>query len=172
MKKIYVISLCFLMIFSTLFLSGCEEQITDFLEDTGSGKVNYINVTINVIAEFKKIINWTPETTMNEIGVVTGAEIKIKVDKASGESKLFYGVTNEAGQTNKYTHSLKLYREQPVNLYANLYSEVPDELKNYTINSAYIQITWEEIHAKADFGENYETTRYLEIMAYTPGFFG
>jgi hypothetical protein len=169
MEKPVIFFICLSLVFASLTLSGCDE-ILDTMEKGGSLSVNYINVTVSVRSTINKIVRWTHDGLSMDVTGVPDLEIKIKVDKASGESKIFYGTTDIQGSTDYYTHNLHLYREQPVNMYANLYSEVPDELKNYTISSAYLQITWDEIHAEADFGESWSANYNLEIWAYPPDY--
>ena len=83
------------------------------------------------------------------------SELWIPINKLNQfKYKDFYAITDENGDTNDYSHTFKLYREQPINIYANLYSDLPDFLKNYSISSDFIRISWDEIHAKADFGES------------------
>ena len=144
-KHLIVIGTAILLL--VVGLSGCEEFL-----DIELPKDEYITVTVKASADFVYEVS---EGLANvELAGVPGMEIKITMDKAGGEYKDFYAITDENGDTNDYSHTFKLYREQPINIYANLYSDVPNFLKNYSISSDFIRISWDEIHAKADFGES------------------
>jgi hypothetical protein len=171
MKKSIVITICFLLIISTIFLSGCQESILDTNGDSGPSNVDYINVEAKIRADFLKVVNWSDDGAVNEWEGVSGVEIEINVNKSGDENKTFLGFTDSKGKTTKYTQSFKLYKDQSINIFANLNNEVPDELRNFTINNASEQITWEEVFAEADFGETFEGTNILEIIAYPQEYF-
>ena len=146
MKK-HLIVIGIIVLLLAVGLSGCEEFL-----DIELPKDEYITVTVKAAAQF--VYEVSEDMANIELAGVPGMEIKITMDKAGGEYKDFYGTTDENGDTKTYSHTFKLYREQPINIYANLYSDVPDFLKNYSISSDSMRITWDEIHAKADFGES------------------
>ena len=168
MKKIYVILLCFLLMLTSLFLSGCEEKITDVIGDFDASKPNYINVTITASASLFKW-KWVPSLG-EKFEKLPGVDIKIKMDKASGEGRIFYTTTGEDGWTPEFTHSFKVYREQPVNIHASLYPSVPAGLSNYSISQYDERLIWEDIHSQADFGESFHWEPTCEIIAYPPDY--
>ena len=161
--KIKIIVICVLLILATISFSGCE-KILDDMENLESAGINYINVTIAASADLHLLLDCDGEYEMG-VGEV---EIKIKMDKASGENKIFYGTTDGYGVTPKYTHSFKVYREQPVNIYASISGDVPEYLKNHSFTSAYEQYDWEYIDARGDFGDTVKIDTTLKIKAVPP----
>ena len=163
--KLKIIAICIFLIFATIFLSGCEEQIFSEIEDLKSSTANYINVTITAKASLHI---WQTHYASPNYIALPGADIKIKMDKASGEGRIFYATTGENGWTDEFTHSFNVYREQPVNIYASLYPSVPTGYSNYTISSYYEQLTWDYIYSQAEMGGSYHWRPTCEIIAYPP----
>jgi hypothetical protein len=168
MKKLTAMIVIIILLFTTVLLSGCEEQIFSEIDELKSSIPNYINVTITTKA---CLFKWNGSGSNDYFEILPGAEIKIKMDKASGEGRIFYATTGEDGWTPEFTHSFNVYREQPVNLYASLYPSVPRGLSNYSISSYYQQLTWNDIHSQADFGESYHWKPNCEILAYPPDYY-
>ena len=121
MKKPLVFFVCSSFIFASLALCGCEvENIID--ESGDSYGIDYITVTVQLRAHYYKYVrdNSTPI-------IMPDAEIMLKIDKAGGLNKICYFTTDEAGYTSTCEYTLHLYREQPINMYANLQSDPPEE---------------------------------------------
>jgi len=153
-KQLIIIGI--IVLFVLVGLSGCV------IEDE---KADYIKVTVTLTGGFWKSTN----NIMRPHEPVSGVELKLMMVKDGGERMEFYRTTDEGGETSACTHTFNVYKEQPVELTASLFSEVPAELKNYTIGgAAYAVIPWAQIDGAADLGGSYSTSYSLSLFAYPP----
>jgi len=147
-KKILIFSI--VSLFVLISLSGCDEL--DFETE------NYIVVTINCGARVY-VERGDPNIGAN-LENLGGAEVKIDMVKAGGETKTFYRTTtSEFGYITPVEGTFNLYKEQPITVYATVYSTpVGYEDVSWPMRSK--TWTWDQIYpSMADFGGS--TTLYF-----------
>ena len=138
---------------SSIFFSGCDE-----LEELT--KEDYITVTVNCNAQvFVKYKN-DPDNNLP----VIDAFVDITIVKAGGERIDKKEKTGYWGATETVTKTFKLYKEQPIDCYANIdLPSVADNYPNFIFNSERKTILWDDIYPSTDFGESTTRTLLLTI---------
>ena len=165
-----IVTILILIIMVTVGFCGCnEEKVIDDLDslDNDPSKPNYINVTVSAKAVFMKMISRGDTVEEDVYETVPGINVEIEMNKAGGVNMKFYDTTNSKGSTGYHWYTFKLYREQPINFYANLDGSHPIELSDYQISSGYHTITWEEVDALADIGDSIELPSVVLTMRAT-----
>ena len=149
MKKFLLIASIFI-IMTFVSLSGCEE-----IEE----KPNYKYVTVYVRAN---VGDSTGDVK------VPNMDIEVEILKGGALKRAETLTTNEAGTHVSLTHTVQLYKDQPVKVIGNINQPLPEEFLNqgYSLNPhAEFVLDWKTVDSAVDWGETYpwDTFLYFEI---------
>ena len=99
-------------------LTGCE-FFGPGPSENGASTANYINVTVKVRVQalFENRSFDTDEAFA--VRALIGRSITIKIEKAGGENDIFYRTTDSTGFTEIVEATFKVYKEQPVTVFAD-----------------------------------------------------
>jgi len=136
--KYIVLLACTILVFITI--TGCDE-----LED----KPDYKNVEVMTIAKV---------TTSDQTIQIPDMEIRLEIIKSGAVKKTSYVTTNPNGASAIVTHTVKLYKEQNVQVVGNLLSTLPQAYldQGYTVYTYKSQtLNWQTVDQAVDWGEKY-----------------
>jgi len=152
MKTKIILSLLGLLFISGDFIGGCDEE---------EPKADYITVNITIQGWVNEIdsLNAPPNST-SCTEVCKNHQVKVKIQKAQGETFEEFKVTNDACSFNSTGASFKLYREQPIEMWASSKNDIP----GYTEYGAYRIITWYAVYPAYDFGDTYNHYQAMELF--------
>jgi hypothetical protein len=151
MKAKIIISLVGLLVISGAFLGGCDEE---------EPKPDYITVNITIQGWLNQADSLNaPSVTWECSEVCKNHQVKIKMQKDQGETFEEIKVTN-AQCSFSSTASFKLYRQQPIEMWASSKNDIP----GYSEYGAYKRITWDEVYPVYDFGDTYNHYQPMELF--------
>lgn len=139
--KRYPIIPIFLIIISSIFLSGCQE-LDSLIE--GVSKEEYITVIIEANA---RVYEARKEGDVYAIGT----QVIFEMIKDGGERFTFYESTGLGGLTKKVSCSFNLYKEQDIECIA----QITGVSTKWIIDQSFQTLTWEQVDAVANFGDTY-----------------
>ena len=149
MKAKIIISLIGLLFISGDFVGSCDEEIEP--------KPDYI--IVNVTAEGFLLFKNTGSIEGSCIDTTKDVPIRVDVTEGGGEQSNFFLQTSEQCEFTTETVTIKLYREQQIEIKA--YAEqVPG---GYTQVRGRDNLSWEEVYSIKDFGETYYYTSNVTI---------
>lgn len=160
MKKSHVI-ISLILLFSLVFLSGCEELVD-------LNKPDYIDVFVTCDVH---TVLFPPMESMDDPQTLPAKYLQVNVEiiKAGGERVDGVVYSDSSGKTGSVSASFKLYREQPITCVANVAIESANaEYPEYTFNSDSKTIPWSEMYPANDFGDHVskKVTLYVYGMAH------
>jgi len=152
-KTKIILSLLSLLLISGAFTEGCEDE-----EEPKPGYIT-VNITIQGWINQADSLN-APSGTWECSEVCKNHQVNIKIHKAQGETFEEIKVTNAQCSFNSTGASFKLYREQPIEMWASSKNDIP----GYSEYGAYRIITWDEVYPAYDFGETYNHYQTMELL--------